>query len=68
MNNTAKIDRAIRLNVIGGGLMLGIAAVSTVLTASGLVSFGPRAVGWIALTAVCVAFALDRAKHASGSR
>ena len=62
MNDTAKIDRAIRLNVIGGGLMLGIAAVSTVLIASGLVSFGPRAVVWIALTAVSASLSLWTAR------
>ena len=44
MNDTARIDRAIRINVIAGGLMLALVAVLIVLVATGLVSFGPRVI------------------------
>jgi hypothetical protein len=44
MNDTARIDRAIQMNVIAGGLMLALVAVLIVLVATGLVSFGPRVI------------------------
>ena len=47
MNDTARIDRAIRINLIAGGLMLAIVAVSLVFVATGLVPIGPRVVVWL---------------------
>ena len=44
MNDTARIDRAIRINLIAGGLMLALVAVLIALVATGLVSFGPRVI------------------------
>ena len=44
MNDTARIDRAIRINLIAGGLMLALVAVLIALVAAGLVSFGPRVI------------------------
>ena len=52
MNDTAKLDRAIRINVIGGSLMVGSAALAAVLIASGLLSVGSLTVASVALTAV----------------
>ena len=46
-NDVAKINRAIRINEIAGGLMLAVTAVSIVLVVSGIVSFGPRVVLWL---------------------
>lgn len=50
MNETTRLDRAIRINVVGGSLMIGTAVLAAVLIASGLVSVG-------SLTVVSVAFA-----------
>ncbi|HEU5202961.1 MAG TPA: hypothetical protein VFU17_01555 [Candidatus Limnocylindrales bacterium] len=47
MNEIANIDRAIRLNLIAGGLMLAVVAALIALVAAGFVSFGPRVVVWL---------------------
>jgi len=44
MNDTARLDRAIRINLIAGGLMLALVAVLIALVATDLVSFGPRVI------------------------
>jgi cadmium resistance protein CadD (predicted permease) len=47
MNDTAKIDRAIRIDLIAGGLMLAIVAVSIAFVATGVAPMGPRMVVWL---------------------
>jgi hypothetical protein len=46
-HHISKVNRAIQLNLIAGGLMLASIAVSVPLIASGLVSWGPRAAVWL---------------------
>jgi hypothetical protein len=62
MNESAKIDRAIRLNMIGGGVMLALVAVSSVLIATGLVPIGPRAVIWLIFGVVTASLTLLTAR------
>jgi hypothetical protein len=62
MNNVTKVDQAIRINVVGGGLMVAIVAVSIALVASGLVSFGPRVVVWLVLGIVTASLTLWTAR------
>ena len=47
MTDTARIDRAIRINLVASGLMLVLVGVSMVLVVTGLVSMGPRVVVWL---------------------
>jgi hypothetical protein len=68
MNDAARIDRAIRLNLIAGGLMLALVAVLIALVATGLVSFGPRVVVWLAFGVVPAGLTLWTARSMQQDR
>ena len=68
MTDTTRIDRAIRLNVIAGGLMLVIVAVLIALVAAGFVSFGPRVVVWLVFGVVPAGLTLWTARSMQQDR
>jgi hypothetical protein len=67
-HHISKVNRAIQLNLIAGGLMLASIAVSVPLIASGLLSWGPRAAVWLVFGVVTASLSLWTARSMQQDR